>query len=127
MAAATLAVFGIALSIMNDEVTFARTMTFATLVLVQFLHAFTCRHDRLSLFQIGLTTNRMLVAAVFISALLQAGIMLSPWGQDIFRVVPLRPDEWWLIAGFGVLPFSVMELWKAWSRVRNGSPRKSMV
>ena len=28
------------------------------------LHAFTCRHDRFSLFQIGITTNRMLVAAV---------------------------------------------------------------
>ena len=127
MAAATLAVFGIALSIMNDEVTFARTMTFTTLVLIQFLHAFTCRHDRFSLFQIGVTTNRMLVVAVFISALLQAGIVLSPWGQEIFRVVPLRPDEWWLIAGFGVLPFLVMELWKAWNRVRSKAPRESTV
>jgi Ca2+-transporting ATPase len=127
MAAATLAVFGIALSIMNDEVTFARTMTFTTLVLVQFLHAFTCRHDRFSLFQIGVATNRMLVAAVFISALLQAGIVLSPWGQEIFRVVPLRAEEWWLIAGFGLLPFLVMELWKAWSRARSGPPRGSTV
>ena len=53
MAVATLAVFGIALSIVKDEVPFARTMTFTTLVWVQFLHAFTCRHDRYSLFQIG--------------------------------------------------------------------------
>ncbi len=125
MAAATLAVFGIALVIMKDEVTFARTMTFTTLVLVQFLHAFTCRHDRFSLFQIGITTNRMLVAAVLISALLQAGILLSPWGQDIFRVVPLRLDDWWLVAACGMLPFVVMELWKAWSRVRNGAARTS--
>ena len=125
MAAATLAVFGIALVIMKDEVTFARTMTFTTLVLIQFLHAFTCRHDRFSLFQIGITTNRMLVAAVLISALLQAGILLSPWGQDIFRVVPLRLDDWWLVAACGMLPFVVMELWKAWSRVRNGAARTS--
>ncbi|ODT44641.1 MAG: HAD family hydrolase [Nitrospira sp. SCN 59-13] len=127
MAAATLAVFGVALAIMKDEVTFARTMTFTTLVLVQFLHAFTCRHDRFSLFQIGFTTNRMLVVAVLVSALLQAGIVLSPWGQDIFRVVPLRPEEWWLIAGFGMLPFVVMELWKAWSRARSGPARASTV
>ncbi len=125
MAAATLVVFGMALSIMHDEVAFARTMTFTTLVLVQFLHAFTCRHDRLSLLQIGITTNRMLVAAVLISAMLQAGILLSPWGQEIFRVVRLRPDEWWLIAGFGILPFVVMELWKAWIRRGNGSARQS--
>jgi magnesium-transporting ATPase (P-type) len=69
----------------------------------------------------------MLVAAVFISALLQAGIVLSPWGQEIFRVVPLRAEEWWLIAGFGLLPFLVMELWKAWSRARSGPPRGSTV
>ncbi|HNV26502.1 MAG TPA: cation-translocating P-type ATPase [Nitrospira sp.] len=125
MAAATLAVFGIALSFMNDEVTIARTMTFSTLVLVQFLHAFACRHDRFSLLQIGITTNRMLVAAVLISALLQAAIVLSPWGQELFRVVSLRPNEWWLIAGFGMLPFVVMELWKAWSRGRNGAVKES--
>ncbi|HMV59422.1 MAG TPA: cation-translocating P-type ATPase C-terminal domain-containing protein, partial [Nitrospira sp.] len=73
----------------------------------------------------GITTNRMLVAAVLISALLQAGILLSPWGQDIFRVVPLRLDDWWLVAACGMLPFVVMELWKAWSRVRNGAARTS--
>ncbi|MBS0170940.1 MAG: cation-translocating P-type ATPase [Nitrospira sp.] len=127
MAAATLAVFGVALAIMKDELTFARTMTFTTLVLIQFLHAFTCRHDRYSLFQIGITTNRMLVVAVLISALLQAGIVLSPWGQDIFRVVPLGFDEWWLVAAFGILPFVAMELWKAWSRVRNAPPREATV
>ncbi len=120
MAAATLAVFGIALSIVKDEVPFARTMTFTTLVLVQFLHAFTCRHDRYSLFQVGVASNRMLVGAVLVSALLQGAILLSPWGQEIFKVVSLRADEWLVIVGFGLLPFLVMEVWKAWSRARSG-------
>ncbi|MBX3344841.1 MAG: cation-translocating P-type ATPase [Nitrospira sp.] len=120
MAAATLAVFGIALSIVKDEVSFARTMTFTTLVLVQFLHAFTCRHDRYSLFQVGVASNRMLVGAVLVSALLQGAILLSPWGQEIFKVVPLPAEEWSVIAVFGVLPFLLMELWKVWSRVRDG-------
>ncbi|MBA5869014.1 MAG: HAD-IC family P-type ATPase [Nitrospira sp. CR2.1] len=124
MAAATLAVFGIALSIVKDEVPFARTMTFTTLVLVQFLHAFTCRHDRYSLFQVGVASNRMLVGAVLVSALLQGAILLSSWGQEIFKVVPLRADEWAVIVGFGLLPFLVMELWKAWSRVRDGRPER---
>jgi Ca2+-transporting ATPase len=118
MALVTLAVFGIALSVLKDDLPFARTMTFTTLVLVQFLHAFSCRHERYSLFQIGVTTNRMLVGAVLVSALLQAGILLSSWGRDIFKVVLLRADEWWLIAGMGILPFLAMELWKAWRRMR---------
>lgn len=118
MAASTLAVFGVSLLIVKDEVPFARTMTFTTLVLVQLLHAFSCRHERYSLFQIGLMTNRALLGAVVLSALLQAGILLSPWGEEIFKVVPLRADEWWLMAGFGVVPFVTMELWKAWGRLR---------
>jgi len=63
-------------------------------------------------------TNRALVGAVLLSALLQAGILLSAWGQEIFKVVPLRADEWWLMVGFGVVPFVVMEFWKAWRRMR---------
>lgn len=127
MAASTLAVFGIALSIVKDEVPFARTMTFTTLVLVQFLHAFTCRHDRYSLFQVGVASNRMLVGAVLVSALLQGAILLSSWGQEIFKVVPLRADEWAVIVGFGLLPFLVMELWKVWSRARDGRPKRVRV
>ena len=118
MALVTLAVFGISLTIWHDEVPFARTMTFTTLVLVQLLHAFSCRHERYSLFQIGVMTNRALVGAVLLSALLQAWILLSAWGQEIFKVVPLRADEWWLMLGLGVLPFVVMELWKVWRRMR---------
>ncbi|MFZ1763170.1 MAG: cation transporting ATPase C-terminal domain-containing protein, partial [Nitrospira sp.] len=59
-----------------------------------------------------------LVGAVLLSALLQAWILLSAWGQEIFKVVPLRADEWWLMLGLGVLPFVVMELWKVWRRMR---------
>jgi Ca2+-transporting ATPase len=118
MAASTLAVFGMSLSILKDEVSFARTMTFTTLVLVQLLHAFSCRHERYSLFQIGILTNRALVAAVLLSALLQAGILLSLWGQAIFKVVALGANEWWLMVGFGGVPFVAMELWKAWGRGR---------
>ncbi|WHZ24422.1 MAG: cation-translocating P-type ATPase [Nitrospira sp.] len=118
MALTTLAVFWVALSIWEDDVSSVRTMTFTTLVLVQLLHAFSCRHERYSLFRIGVTSNRTLVAAVSLSALLQVGILVSPWGQEIFRLVPLRGDEWWLMVGLGVLPFAAMELWKAWSRMR---------
>lgn len=118
MAASTLAVFGLSLLVLKDEVSFARTMAFTTLVLVQLLHAFTCRHERYSLFQIGVMTNRALLGAVVLSALLQGGILLSPWAEKIFKVVPLRADEWWLMVAFGLVPFMAMEWWKAWGRRR---------
>lgn len=80
MAAATLVVFGVTLSWWHEDVDSARTMTFTTLVLVQLFHAFSSRHDRYSLFQLGVFGNPALVAAVLLSALLQVGILLSPWG-----------------------------------------------
>lgn len=118
MALTTLAVFWIALSVWGDDVPSARTMAFTTLVLVQLLHAFSCRHERYSLFRIGVTGNRALVAAVVLSALLQVGILLSPWGQELFKLVPLRGDEWRVMVGLGIVPFAIVEGGKVWSRMR---------
>ena len=121
MAAVTLAVFGMTWSVADHEASVARTLTFTTLVLVQLVHAFSCRHEQYSLFQIGVTTNRALVAAVVVSALLQACLLVLPWGQQIFRTVPLRPEHWWELAGLAAVPFVLMELWKAGLRLRVAS------
>ncbi len=114
MALTTLAVFWVALSVRGEDVSSARTMAFTTLVLVQLLHSFSCRHERYSLFRIGVTGNRALMSAVVLSALLQVGILLSPWGQELFRLVPLQGDEWLVMVGFGIVPFAIVEGGKAW-------------
>ena len=38
--------------------------------------------------------------------------------------MPLRADEWAVIAGLGTLPFLIMELWKAWSRSKGVRKRQ---
>lgn len=90
----------------------ARTVTFTSMVLVQLVHALNCRNNRRSLFAIGVWTNRLLVWAIGVSALLQAAIVLIPALNPIFRVTAFDPAHWLFVAGIGVLPLLAMEAWK---------------
>lgn len=98
---------------LGQDVEHARTMTFCTLVLAQLCHSFTCRSERYSLFRIGVWTNRALVGAVALSALLQIGIVMTPWGQGLFRVAPLNAQQWLVTLGLGLLPWLAIEIQKA--------------
>jgi Ca2+-transporting ATPase len=116
MAATALLVFMISLDRLAHDLADARTLTFTVMVLVQLLHAFSCRSDRRSLFSLGLWTNKPLLAAASASAALQGAILLAPWAHDVFKVAPLTAEQWLLAAGFGLLPLVLIEGWKAVKR-----------
>jgi Ca2+-transporting ATPase len=90
----------------------ARTLTFTIMVLAQLAHALNCRNDRRSVFAIGLWTNKPLIWAVGISALLQTVIALIPSLHPVFRVTSFDPDHWLLAIGLGLSPLVAMESWK---------------
>jgi len=98
---------------MDQNLDRARTLTFTILVVAQLAHAFNCRSDRRSLFQLGLWSNKIMVGAAVLSVGLQAMIIFSPFVRDIFRVTPFDPEHWFLALGIGVLPLIAMEIWKA--------------
>jgi Ca2+-transporting ATPase len=77
------------------------------------------------LFQIGVTSNLPLLLAVIFSALLQVLIVVAPWGQEIFKTTPLTIDQWEITAGCSLVPFVLMELWKAVRRRGDGRRRLS--
>jgi Ca2+-transporting ATPase len=126
IALAALGVFAYSLYGLGRGLREARTVTFTTLVMAQLFHAFNSRSDRYSLFTLGLGTNKPLLWAAGGSAVLQAGIILSPWTQGVFRVVPLSLQDWGLACGMGALPLAAMEVWKAavrWKE-KNASVRR---
>ena len=90
----------------------ARTLTFTIVVFSQLVHALNCRHDRRSLFSLGLLSNEALLWAVGIGALLQVAIVLTPIIQPIFKVTSFDPVHWLLALGIGLLPLLAMETWK---------------
>ena len=97
----------------------ARTLTFMVMVGAQLAHSFNCRNDRLSVFAIGLWTNKPLLWAVGGSTLLQVGLVLNPWTSEIFKLASFDPEHWIMVFGVGSLMLVAMELWKAVTAARN--------
>jgi len=79
------------------------------MVIAQLVHAFNCRSERWSLFQVGLWTNRPLLLAVSLSLAIQVAVLTVPAVATIFKVVPLPIEDWALMGAMGLLPFVIME------------------
>ncbi|MBH0187411.1 MAG: cation-translocating P-type ATPase [Nitrospira sp.] len=116
LSAIALGAFAYSLYGLHQEVEQARTVAFTVLVIVQLIHAFNCRSDRWSLFQLGVGTNRPLLLAVLLSLAIQAAVLTIPVVAPIFKVAPLPIEDWVLMGVFGLLPFVIMEAVKGWRR-----------
>jgi P-type Ca2+ transporter type 2C len=82
----------------SGNVVEARTMAFTTLVLAQLFNCFNARSDRTSAFH-RLFTNRLLWAAIALSALLQVAVVEVPFLNHAFDTTPLGIDEWLICIG----------------------------
>ena len=87
----------------------ARTVAFTVMVVSQLVHAFNCRSERLSLFQLGVATNRALLWAFLLSCTVQVAVLTVPAAVPIFKVASLPIEDWALMGAMGVLPFFIME------------------
>jgi Ca2+-transporting ATPase len=117
LAAIALIAFSYSLFVWQQPIDQARTVTFSVMVAAQLVHAFNCRSDRWSLFQVGVTTNRSLIWAVLVSLALQIAVLATPVMQPIFKVVPLPLEDWELLAAMTFLPLAIVETIK-WFRRR---------
>jgi Ca2+-transporting ATPase len=86
-----------------DNLVYAQTVAFATLVMAQLIHVFDCRSER-SIFHRNPFQNMYLVGAVISSILLMLVVIYYPPLQSIFHTVALEPKEWLLILGMASLP-----------------------
>ena len=117
LGAISLGAFAYSLYGLHQEVEQARAVAFTVMVIAQLVHAFNCRSERWSLFQVGLWTNRPLLLAFSLSLGFQIVVLTVPAVSTIFKVVPLPIEDWALMGAMGVLPFFLMELIKALRRL----------
>ncbi|WP_404331456.1 calcium-translocating P-type ATPase, SERCA-type [Mesobacillus maritimus] len=86
-----------------DDLAYAQTIAFATLVLAQLIHVFDCRSEK-SIFARNPFGNKYLVWAVISSLVLVLGVIYYPPLQPIFHTVSIIPRDWLLIIGMASLP-----------------------
>jgi magnesium-transporting ATPase (P-type) len=96
----------------------ATTMTFATIVATQVGMVFNCRTDRVSVFRIGLFSNRLVLGGIAVELCILGLLMYAPFLQRVFNTAPLGLVEWAFVLAWIPVIFLVDELRKALLRWR---------
>lgn len=86
-----------------ENLAYAQTIAFATLVLAQLIHVFDCRAET-SVFSRNPFQNLYLIGAVLSSILLMLVVIYYPPLQPIFHTVAITPGDWMLVIGMSAIP-----------------------
>ncbi len=95
-----------------------RTVAFGTLTLSELIRAFTARSERISVFKLGVFSNRTMNFAVIFSILLVIAVMYVPFLQTIFNTVTIPPIDWLWVIPFALLASVAAEVTKVFLRAR---------
>ncbi|MGM7720316.1 calcium-translocating P-type ATPase, SERCA-type [Metabacillus sp. Hm71] len=100
---ATLSAFMIVYYRNPNELAYAQTIAFATLVMAQLIHVFDCRSEK-SIFERNPFENMYLIGAVISSILLMLVVIYYPPLQPIFHTLPIMTRDWLLVLGLSAIP-----------------------
>jgi Ca2+-transporting ATPase len=112
IAGAAAVVFYVVYSGREENVAAARTAAFCTVSFAQLFFAFACRSQRYTMPELGLFSNRWLIAAIALSGLMQLSVVIIPFLRPAFGVTGLELWQWTLIAGFALAPVTFVEVAK---------------
>ncbi len=89
-----------------------RTMAFTVLALSQLTHSFNMRSNNQSVFKVGFASNKYLLGAVGISALLVLIVLEVPFLSSVFSLSALYTNEWMVVGALVLAPIVVVEIVK---------------
>ena len=99
----TLIAFILAYKDNPNQLEYAQTVAFITLVLAQLIHVFDCRSEK-SILSRNPFGNQYLVWAVLLSLLMVLVVIYYPPLQPIFHTVPIHANDWLMIIGLSAIP-----------------------
>ena len=99
----TLIAFILAYKDNPNQLEYAQTVAFMTLVLAQLIHVFDCRSEK-SILSRNPFGNKYLVWAVLLSLLMVLVVIYYPPLQPIFHTVPIHGNDWLMIIGLSAIP-----------------------
>jgi Ca2+-transporting ATPase len=97
-------------------------MAFVTLSVSELARAYTSRSEHLSLWGIGVFSNRYMQYAVAASLVLLALVVYAPFLQPIFNTMPLGLREWGVMLPLIFVPSMAAEATKWYLRRSNARP-----
>ncbi len=87
------------LHVQTGDLTVARSGALLTLITAQLCHAFECRYETRTIFEISLFGNPALLGAVVISAVISVAVVYHPWLQGLFVTTALSLRQLALVVG----------------------------
>jgi Ca2+-transporting ATPase len=102
------------------DVQAAETMAFVTLSLCELFRAYTVRSEKVSIFKLGVFSNKYMQYAVALSVFLMIMVVSVAFLQPIFNTHFPNPREWGVILGLAIIPAVAEEIFKAYLRWRDG-------
>lgn len=94
----------------------AHTMAFVTMAFSQLIHSFNVRSLDKSIFTTGIFSNRALVIAFGVSAVLQLAVIYIPFLREVFETELLRTNDLIVALGLSFVPLLVSELTKLFKK-----------
>ena len=106
-----------------------QTMVFTVVALAQMAHVLAVRAERESLFRIGLSSNRPMLAAVVLTIVLQIAVIYWPPAQDLLGTVALSATDLLLAFALSSVIFWAVEFekWVARRRALPGGSGTSLI
>ncbi len=87
----------------------ASTMAFATLTLARLFHGFNCRSN-LSIFKLGIRSNKWSVLAFVTGVLLLACVLFVPFLHPLFVIAKLMPNQIVWIVCLAIIPTLIIQI-----------------
>ncbi len=113
----TLGVYMLGIRLYDAEV--ARTMAFATLSIIELVHAFNIHCGEYSFIK-RIFSNLYLLGAMILGILMQVVVIAIPKIANVFDVIPLNANQWIIVAIACVLPVIVLEIQKKTNEITFG-------
>ncbi|MFN8464411.1 MAG: cation-translocating P-type ATPase [Caldilineaceae bacterium] len=98
------------------DVRTAQTMAFVTLSMCELFRAYTVRSERVSVFRLGIFSNKYMQYAVGASIVLLLLVIYVPFLQPVFNTHMMSATEWSFVLGLSLIPAAAEEITKFFLR-----------
>lgn len=113
----TLAAFWIGMKKYPGSLIHAQTMAFLVMSISELIHSLDLRHNKESIFKIGLFSNKYLIYAILVGVILQVLIILTPGLNTLFKITPISIKDWGIVLLLCIVPLVFNELLKLVKRI----------